>query len=344
MLAGIRTVEGGSWCCRGTFTLAITLTRGAQLSARVGVGIAWGHHGELLQGAFRQDSGEVRRGLITLPCKLLATRATIRIEPFAGELTVIPHWKTKALRAARIATTALGHPHLAGTLHLRGNLQVGMGFGSSTSDVTAAIRAVLDAFDAKMATADIGRIAVESERATDPLMFDDMVLFAHREGVVIESFGSPLLPVAVLGFPLGIGAVDTLKHPPAHYNDDEIEQFGELLSRLRVGLLKKDFQEVAAVATESAHINQRFLPIPDFMRFREAGKAAGADGMQIAHSGNIGGLLFDPSDPDLERKILVADQGLSLLGVGKTWYYRDGSATAIPGSATEGRRKRFASR
>jgi uncharacterized protein involved in propanediol utilization len=301
------------------------------LSARVGVGIAWGHHGELLQGAFRQDDGEVRRGLTTLPCKLLATRATIRVEPFAGELMVIPHWKTKALRAARIATTALGHPHLAGTLHLRGNLQVGMGFGSSSSDVTAAIRAVLDAFDAKMTTADIGRIAVESERATDPLMFDDMVLFAHREGAVIESFGSPLPPVAVLGFPLGIGAVDTLEHPPAQYNDDEIEQFGELLSRLRAGLLNKDFQEVAAVATESARINQRFLPIPDFMGFREVGKVAGADGIQIAHSGNIGGLLFDPSSPDLQRKIMVANQELSLLGVTKTWYYRDGSALAISG-------------
>ena len=305
------------------------------MSVRVGVGIARGHHGELLQGAFRQDSGEVRRGLTTLPCKLLATRATVRIEPFAGELMVIPHWKTKALRAARIVTAALGHPHLAGTLRLRSNLQVGMGFGSSTSDVTAAIRAVLDAFSTKMATADIGRIAVESEGAADPLMFDDMVLFAHREGTVIESFGSSLPPVAVLGFPLGIGPVNTLEHPAAHYNDDEIEQFGELLGKLRVGLLKKDFQKVAAVATESAQINQRFLPIPDFMSFREVGEAARADGIQIAHSGNIGGLLFDPSDPDLQRKVLVANQELSRLGVAKTWHYRDGSAAAVPdGQAT----------
>lgn len=300
------------------------------MSLRVGIGFARGHHGELLQGAFRDENREVHRGLITLPCKLLSTKATLHIEDSRGDLTVSPSWKTKALRAAKTTIDALGSSSFAGTLRIQGNVQVGMGFGSSTSDVTAAIRAVLDAFSAKMKDSAIARIAVESETAADPLMFDDIVLFAHREGKVIECFGAPLPPITVLGFPLGIGPVDTLKYPAAVYSDTEIDQFHLLLDRMRSGLLKQNPQEVAAVATESAQINQRFIPVPNFERFREIGSTIRAMGLQVAHSGNVGGLLFDPLDPDLAHKIHLANQELSTMGITQKWNYTDGSTTTIP--------------
>ncbi|TIW02170.1 MAG: kinase, partial [Mesorhizobium sp.] len=78
-------------------------------------------------------------------------------------------------------------------------------------DVVASIRAVAATLKIQLRTSSIGRLAVAAERASDAIAFDDhAVLFAQREGVVIENFGGALPPLLLIGFKANDGVpVDT---------------------------------------------------------------------------------------------------------------------------------------
>jgi uncharacterized protein involved in propanediol utilization len=152
------------------------------------------------------------------------------------------------------------------------------------------------------------------------------VLFAHLEGTVIEDFHADLVPLGVLGFGTsehGLG-VDTVALPPARYSSWEIEQFRVLRALARRAIADGDARLLGGVATASARINQRHLPVPQFDRLAEIVSRAGGVGLQVAHSGDIAGLLFDRDDPDMEGKM---DHGAVLLreaGITRHWRFQVG--------------------
>jgi uncharacterized protein involved in propanediol utilization len=210
-------------------------------------------------------------------------------------LDVGPALKTKAARAARLALDAIGAP-AAGLLEVECSVATGVGLGSSTCDVVAAIRAVCNAHGVDLDAAQVARLAIEAEGAADPIMFDgEMVLFAQRQGRVLESFGSWMPPYAVLSIdtdPGGAG-VDTLSLPMPRYTDAELAAFEDMVGRARQAFRQRDPVALAAVATESAVLNQRFVPLRYFREIRDLAVEYGALGVQIAHSGTIAGILFD---------------------------------------------------
>jgi uncharacterized protein involved in propanediol utilization len=295
-----------------------------------GTGTAPSHHGELLQGVFEDDGG-LRRGLVTLPCPLFASNATVRLSRWEPELTVTPRWKTKALDAARATLRVLGMGDYGGELRMRGDVAVGCGLGSSTSDVTAAILAVLSAAGRDLPPERIARIAVGAETATDPLIyFDRMLLFAHREGAVIEDFHRPVPPLEVLGFSTTSQEIDTLALPRARYDAWEIECFRALRGLMRRAVARGDHRELGRVSTASARINQRFLPVPRFGRVLEIAEESGALGVQVAHSGTVAALLFAPHRPGLDRRTALAARRLAELRITDHWRYTAGSETHVP--------------
>ncbi|MET9735663.1 kinase [Streptomyces sp. NPDC006458] len=297
---------------------------------RVGVASAPIHHGEILQGVFPHQ-GQLTRGLVTLPCTVHTTQASF-IPARGEELTVFPTWKSKARRAAQLAVEACAQPGdgpVGGRLELTGDVPLCRGFGSSTSDVLAAIRAVQDALVRPLPPETVARIAVHAETASDSLMFkESSVLFAQREGKVIEDFGYRMPAVRVLGFgsrPEHEGkGVDTLAFPPARYDDAEIGVFAELQAMLREAIHTKDVALLGAVASASTEINQRHLPIPCLDHLRAIARETGALGIQAAHSGDIAGLLYDRDDPEVDAR---TEQGRALLhtiGIHEQWIFTTG--------------------
>ncbi|OKJ72337.1 kinase [Streptomyces sp. CB02460] len=297
---------------------------------RVGAASSPVHHGEILQGVFTGREGLVR-GLVTLPCTIHTTRATFTPAPGAA-VTVSPEWRSKARRAAELAVRTVVPADagpVGGHLELAGDVPLCRGFGSSTSDVLAAVWAVKDAFRAPLPAREVARLAVRAETASDSLMFEDStVLFAQREGTVIEDFGYRMPPLRVLGFgsrPSNRGkGVDTLALPPARYDAAEIDRFAELRRQLREAIQTKDCALLGAVATASAEINQRHLPVPGFDRIRDIARTSGAVGVQVAHSGDIAGLLFDRDDPQADAHVAVASELLRGSGIDEQWNYTTG--------------------
>ena len=263
-----------------------------------GAGSAGHHHGELLQGAL-QWAGEVVSCLITLPVESVGSSAryaaSLAAACPAGLVEVVPAWKRKAARAAELALAFIRAP-VGGRLEMECSVATGVGLGSSTCDVVAAIRAVCGAYCVEVGAADVARLAVEAEGAADPIMFDgEMVLFAQRRGRVLESFGSWVPPYVVLSIDTDPGGpgVDTLSLPAPRYTEADLDAFENMVGRARLAFQLRDPAALAAIATESAALNQQFLPLRYFREICDFAAEYRALGVQISHSGTVAGILFD---------------------------------------------------
>jgi uncharacterized protein involved in propanediol utilization len=292
------------------------------VTAITGVGKAGAHHGEILQGVFSMD-GVLVRGLVTLPCPLFESEARVALETRRREIQVLPDWKVKARRAARLALDALKLDEAGAQVVLESRVPVGRGFGSSTSDVVATVRGVCAAAGAKLDNLAVAKLAVEAEVASDPLMFEGAVLFSQRNGELLEEFAMPVPAFEVVGFSTSgeETGISTVAFPPASYSAGEAKEFDELRDRLREGLARGDAHLVGLVATASAQINQRHLPVRALEELTRIVVAVGAAGLQIAHSGDIAGLLFDRHEADCDSKIAEAETLLAACGILRTWRF-----------------------
>ena len=294
--------------------------RGARPTT-VGVGYAPAHHGELLQGMFDDGTGRPRRALVTLPHADCGSRAVFHPSQSHWGVVGTPEL-TKVRRAAVLALrefTTHPSPAKGGQIEITSDVPRGIGMGSSTSDVTATIRAVADYHGVSLSREEVGRLAVLAECASDSIMIDDrVVLFAHRDGVVLETLGHSLPRLIVVGCDTDPGGdgVDTLGHRPADYDDRELGAFQVLRAALRRAIATDDVALLGRVATASARINQRFLPKPRLEQLLDLAVEHGGHGVQVAHSGTVAGLIFDASRPDAEadaRRCAVRVEQLGLV-------------------------------
>lgn len=289
---------------------------------RTGYGEVHAHHGEIVQGMFYAPEGTVEHGLVTLPCALFGTRA--RFRPLrSGPLTVEPADRGRARLAARLTLDALGRTGWGGSLRIEGNVPLRWGCGSSTTDVLSTIRAVADAFGTVLEPAWIARISVAAETASDSLMYgpERAVLFAQRRGSVLLDLGGPLPTVRVLGLNTEVDrGVETLALPPMAYSAWEVEAFRPVLGMLRRAVEQQDPRLLGRVATASTVITQRHRPKRFMPELLQIAREVGAEGVQVAHSGTVAGLLFAP-DGGAPARIERARAALRRLGVDTTWEF-----------------------
>ncbi|MGY5795538.1 GHMP family kinase ATP-binding protein len=276
-----------------------------------GRGEAIGHHGELLQGVFEDERARLRRALVSLPCRYLKSKAEFRA---TGEqrVSVVPRRCEKARRAAELTLERFAQAETGGQLVIESNIPVGRGMGSSTADVLASILAVLDYLGIQTSPECVMQLAVNAETACDSTLFSGpAVLFAHREGIVIESFINSLPPIHIISIDTSPGkTVDTLEFEPAQYSPAEIELFRPLRALLRHAVKNNHLNLLGRVATTSARINERFLPKPRLHDIEAIGVRHGALGVQVAHSGTVVGLLFDPTSGSTPEKLDLATRDL----------------------------------
>ncbi|WP_328622117.1 GHMP family kinase ATP-binding protein [Streptomyces sp. NBC_00354] len=291
-----------------------------------GAGDAPCHHGEILQGVFLDDDGRRCAGLVTLPMAGPGSHAEFVRRPGTapGALTAVPADRTKAVRAAALAVAECaertGQPPCGGELRLTGDIPVGLGMGSSTSDVIATVRAVADSYGLRLPPDTVARLAVHAELACDPLMLDGRpVLFAQREGRVLEVIGPAMPPLVVVGCALGGGApVDTLCLPVRDASEADVRAFERLRTLLRRAVATADARLLGEVATASARRGQQALGHPEFDALTGIARRAGGVGVQIAHSGAVAGVLFDPAAPGLRHRVRSCVRALDAHGIPTT--------------------------
>jgi uncharacterized protein involved in propanediol utilization len=280
--------------------------------------VAHGHAGEVLQGAVQSD-GQIRRVLVSLPAPEL--RSTALFHPQCkGGLRVAPAWKRKSLRAVALTLETLGKTHASGVMELSDEIPVCRGWGSSTSDCVAAIRAVAACYSVNLAPQAIARIAQQAETSTDGTMFGDRVVaFLHCEGRALEELGPCLPRLRMLAVEPASAAdgvcTDGLCRP--QYTASQIDRFTVLLARIRAALRAGDATAIGAVASASAAINQSFLPKPHFDVTTCVAERTHAAGVAAAHSGTVLVLLY-PDGEDAGERIAEARTRLVACGLHNT--------------------------
>jgi uncharacterized protein involved in propanediol utilization len=291
-------------------------------SLTTGIGFSYAQHGELFQGQIEDEYGKLRRCLVSLPCTSLYARA--RFEPdLSGVLEGVPTEKSKALRAVQVVLEYLAASRIGGLLEIQSNVPEGKGYGSSTADCAAAAQAASRSIGVELTANETARLVVRAEVASDNFMHDHAVLFAQREGVVLEDYHHPLPEVEVLGIDTDDNAtIDTLAFAPAEYSWCEIESFKTVLAALRRAVRHRDIELLGRVATASATINQRFLSKPLFNEVNALAQRAGALGVGVAHSGTVLSLLLAPNDPKLEYRVDSLREGLGKLGISDILRFR----------------------
>lgn len=285
--------------------------------AREGFRTAYGHHGEIIQGALRSSYKDIQRFLVTLPCNKLMSNAKF-IPNFNNNSGITaPEGKVKSIKAAEITLRHINCQGLSGHIELESNIEEGYGLGSSTTDVVATIRAVANAFGCNLAPDVQARLAVKAETASDAIMFDNScVMFAQRRGVVLENLGRHLPALHVLSVNTARNLpVDTLTTPVAHYSDWELQSFCTLSGMIRRAIRTGDPYLLGRVASASSAISQRHLPKPAFAEINNIAKVNGACGVQVSHSGTVVGLLFDANCPALNTRLNAATKDLLAIGM-----------------------------
>lgn len=289
---------------------------------RSGIATAIAHHGELVQGVFQDDGGRLHRALVTLPLTKLRSNA-IFTQTESSALTTYPASKSKAAAATRLALKHLGRKQ-GGVLSIRSAIPVGHGYGSSTADAVAAIRAVAAAHDVHLSPSRIALLAVAAEQASDAIAFDDQaILFAQREGRVLEHFGGSLPPLLVVGFKANGGLpIDTLRLPPARYSSTEIQQFQVVRALVSRAVRYQDPYCAGRAATVSAQISQRHLPKQSFNQVIAIAEQVGACGIQVAHSGSLIGVLFDQAGTNVRGRARRAAAAARQAGFSDVQFHR----------------------
>jgi uncharacterized protein involved in propanediol utilization len=234
--------------------------------------------------------------LITAPIQR-SSWASFEPDPHAG-LVVEPADRTKSLAAVSRYLAGEGLP-MGGRLRISTPLQPAQGFGTSTADIAASLRAAAAAWGRTVSPEAISRFAADLE-PTDGSMYDGSVAYAHRIGALLERLGSPP-PFEALVVCVGEGvdtvAFDNFRKDFQYPLRDQDRLFAawamvrQANRRQRVGLLGR-------ACTISARVNQQLLPKPLFAQLARYAELGGAEGVVVAHTGTIQALMLDPARPD----------------------------------------------
>lgn len=285
------------------------------LPFQTGKGRSIAQHGELFQGQIEDEANQRHRCLLSLPCEALYSEA-ILVPDLTTVLRVDPEHKHKAKRVVELTFEYLNTAVRGGMLRIESTVPEAKGYGSSTADCVAAAQAAAHAFNQCLSQEELARLVVHAEVASDNFMFQRAVLFAHREGVVLEDYARNLPSLEVIGIDTATEShVDTLEYPPAIYSWRQLQSFKTLTSALRRAIRQSDVRLLGRVATASASINEIFLPKPMFKEIRRIADAIGALGVSVAHSGTILSVLLDIKDSKREQKIDQLQRYLSQLKI-----------------------------
>src|SRR5439155_777119 len=161
----------------------------------------------------------------TLAVPDVRTIARFQPIPEAQIVSVFPPDYSLSARAARRMLEHLGYPEAGGLLSVEHIYPVlpGRGNGWSTMNCAAPMLAVADSFRERIAPEVLARLCVEVEGASDPTMFYRPVIFASRQGKVIDVYPNrfPALEVLTLDtVPVQHPGIRTLSFNP-RYSDRE---------------------------------------------------------------------------------------------------------------------------
>lgn len=184
-------------------------------------------------------------------------------------------------------------------LSIQSSLPRGKGMASSSADIAASVMALANAAGIAVCVDEIKAIALSLE-PTDGVFLPGITAFDHIKGTVCEKLGEP--PEMFLAvFDFG-GEVDTIDFNKNDWlrslRKAQKQEFMEAYALIKEGITTQNPVLIGKGATISALSNQKVLHKPDLEKMILIGNEHGAVGVNVAHSGTVAGVLFDPGKAD----------------------------------------------
>lgn len=171
----------------------------------------------------------------------------------------------------------------------------GTGFGSSTADLGAALRAGVEALGLRGSGEAVVRAALQVEPTSGSLL-GGLVLFDHRAGTIREPLGPPpALNILCVRLP---GAVDTVtfnRGLPTRLPEHALRVWRDAFRLCAAGIAHGDAGKIGAAATASAAAARHLGCPPAPPGLEACARETAALGILRAHSGTVWGLLY-PED------------------------------------------------
>ena len=283
------------------------------MASLIGIAKAPASCGELVQGTLNGESFH-----ISCPVDLYS-RVNVILNSNGKVVGSPDKWKTK--EAIKKTLKLLSKEVLGANFEIDSKIPLGKGMASSTADIGAASLATAKALNLtekrkKITPQEITKIALSIE-PTDGTLFEGITIFDHRNGTLFKFLGkAPDMEILVID--LG-GKVDTLEFNERDLTKINRKREGEVREALKLvekGIKGKDPGLIAKGATISAFSNQKILYKLGLNRIWKISQKAGALGVNVAHSGTVVGILFEPHKVNFKE----LKNSLQSEGIGKVFY------------------------
>jgi L-threonine kinase len=262
-----------------TYTLKIIMKK----YKYTGKATHFGTCGELVQG-YDKDKKPFH---VTLPINKTSTVEVILSKSFGLKIDG-PKGMSKIKKAAFNTLKILKKSNYTVSLERWSDLHVGKGMGSSTADIVATSKAIMDAFSIEGQDSDLIEVATNIE-SSDGTMVDGMCAFNHKTGEVLHKYSwYPKLNICMI-IPKSVYNTESVSFGG---KEAESENFETILKLLLEGEANKDELKFAEAATTSAEINQEYLVNPYFSKYHDKIEELGAIGIAVGHTGTVCGILF----------------------------------------------------
>ncbi len=195
----------------------------------------------------------------------------------------------------------------AGRVLLNTNVPTGKGLASSSLDATAAVLAMARAHGIGVSFPEFYRQLCTVERS-DPVWSPNTLMFARQAHGIYQALGAmpPMLMIGWDGAPHGVVNTHSVANVDAQ-RATHASKYQDLFAMVAT----RNAYDIMDAATESACLNQRYLPKRDFWWAKKLAAGVGG-GLVVAHSGTYLGILLPPNTSAQEVgsiRLAIAYQG-----------------------------------
>jgi len=190
-------------------------------------------------------------------------------------------------------------------LDIHSDIPRGKGMASSSADITAAFEAICRCSKISLSAETFAHIVTEIE-PSDLVHFPRISHLNHLTGQLFESMPTPR-GMSILAIDCG-GHIETVTFDrllARNLYSKQQDYLRSTLKQLKFGLYSGDLSVIANAATRSAQFNQQIHFKPQFDDLLAISLAAGALGVNCAHSGTVLGVMY-PNDDRLKKCLMTA--------------------------------------
>ncbi|WP_299594751.1 hypothetical protein [uncultured Microbulbifer sp.] len=171
------------------------------------------------------------------------------------------------------------------------DLEVARGMASSTADIVAILRCAANCIQHPLAVDEVIRILAKIERS-DAVFLNQLSLFCSSNHKIIHQFDK--VPSLYALYMHEAATVDTkgTKSLLVDFYKSNYFHYRDLFQNAELALSSADVKAMCDVSTKSAELSNEVIPKPHFQSIFCAQSNFSADGVIVAHTGSVVGLLY----------------------------------------------------